>query len=155
MPSPEESAMTGSLADVARVFHKIRKNRGWSREELAQLAGVAVDAIAAYESEPAVLSSRIALRVFDAWAPDPSDKSLFDSPTPPFPSSPPTWLTTQMDARNHEFFAALAIDKRELSQALDDLDRALSFSPCEERIGQLLFSKAAVFAELGHEEPAL
>jgi transcriptional regulator with XRE-family HTH domain len=147
--------MTGSLADVGRVFHKIRLQRGWSREELAQEAGVPVDAIAAYESESPVLTSRIALRVFDAVPPDPRDLSLFDYPTPGFPSSPPGWLLNEMDARMHEFAAAIAIDKREFAQALDDLDRALSFGPCEERIGQLLFSKAAVFAELGYEDQAL
>nr|MDP9121251.1 helix-turn-helix domain-containing protein [Acidobacteriota bacterium] len=147
--------MTGSLADVARVFHKIRLTRGWSREELARLAGVSADAIVAYESEPAVLSSHIALRVFDAIPPDPRDMSLFDSPAPPFPSSPPAWLMTEMDARMHEFSAAQAIDKRELSRALKDLDRGLSCGPCEERIGQLLFTKGAVFAELGYEVEAL
>ena len=89
-----------------------------------------MDAIAAYESESPVLPSRIALRVFDAWAPDPRDLSLFDSPTPGFPSSPPGWLMNEMEVRMHEFTAAFAIDKRDFAQALDHLDRALSLGPC-------------------------
>jgi tetratricopeptide (TPR) repeat protein/DNA-binding XRE family transcriptional regulator len=147
--------MNDSLADVGRVLHEIRLRRGWSQEELAQKAGVPVAAIIAYESESPVLPSRIALRVFDALPPDPRDQSLFDAPMPGFPSSPPGWLMNEMEVRMHEFTAAFAIDKRDFSQALAHLDRALSIDPCKERSGQLLFSKAAVFAELGYEEQAL
>ena len=115
---------------------------------------MAVDAIAAYESEPAALSVPIAVRVYEALPLDYQD-ALFAVPTTSCPSSPPGWPTPEMEARVEEIGAAFAIDKRDLAEALDSLDRALSFGPREELVGQLLFSKAAVFAELGHEEPAL
>jgi len=147
--------MTGLLPNVAHLLHGVRLRLDWSREELAKKAGVGVDAIVAYESEPAALSIQIALRVFEALPPDVRDLVFLDCPPLQFPSSPPALPINEMEARMHEFGAAIAIDKRDFAQALDDLDRALSLRPSEERIGQLLFSKAAVFAELGHEAPAL
>lgn len=156
--------MASVLVDIARILHQTRLKRGLSQEDLAARAGVPVAEIAAYESDPAALSAKLALRVFEAEPPDAEDLVLSDPPegSPDlgfpdlaFPSAPPAGMLNDMEARMHEMGAALAIDKREFSRALEDLNRALSLRPSEERIGPLLISLAAVFAELGHEEESL
>jgi tetratricopeptide (TPR) repeat protein len=140
--------MASPLADLARAFHKTRLKLGWSPEKLAQEAGVPVDAIVAYESDPEAISPELAIRLFDAVPPDPRDL-----PTPSLPPDPSR--LANMEAQMNAIGAAFAIDKRDLSEALDYLERGLSYGPSRERAGELLISKAAVYAELGHEDQAL
>jgi tetratricopeptide (TPR) repeat protein len=133
----------------------MRLRRGWSREELAQRSDLPLDVIVAYESDPASLSSQTALRILDGMPLGLIDENLADPPASLSPSLPPQWLLAEMDARMFEIEAALRIDQGRFREALEALDRALSMSPCQERSGRLLLSKAPVLGELNREERAL
>jgi transcriptional regulator with XRE-family HTH domain len=147
------SALAEALGEIARILHKMRLRRGWSQEELAAVTGLPIATIAAYESEPTVLTTKTALQVFDGMPPEAQDRSpdaasaLADSPSPE--------LLARMDARVQEIAAAFAIDKGNLGEAVRDLDRGLALGPGAELEGELLFIKAEVVAELGYEEQAL
>lgn len=147
--------MSTSLVDVAYVFQKMRLNRGWSPEDLAQRAGLPVETIIVYESHPETLTSRTAVRIIDGMPFGAIDESLFDAPAPPFPRTPPPWLDREMEARTREFEAALRIDQGRFREALDALDCALHVGPCPEQRGRLLLSKAAALGEMRWDERAL
>lgn len=147
--------MPTSLADVARIFQKMRLNRGWSQQELAQKAGLPSETIAAYEADPETLTSRTAVRVIDGMPFQLVDETLFDAPVPPFPRACPPWLDREMEARMREWEAALRIDQGRFREALELLDRALRLGPCPEQRGRLLLSKAAALGELRWDERAL
>jgi tetratricopeptide (TPR) repeat protein len=146
--------MPESFADVAPIFEKMRQAKSWTQEEMAVKAGVPVDAVLAYESCPASLTSRIATRVLDAV---PlmlfTDQTMLD--TAAFPPGAPRLLDVEMEARVLEWKAALSIDKARFREALTTLDRALALRPWPERIGRLLLSKAEVLGEMSRERHAL
>jgi len=146
--------MSDSFAEVALIFKNMRQARSWTPEELAAKAGLPIDAVLAYESCPASLSSRIATQVLDVV---PlmvlTDETMLDAPA--FPSDAPRCLNAEVDARVLEWKAALSIDKARFREALNLLDRALALRPWPERTGRLLLSKAEVLGDLSRERHAL
>lgn len=146
--------MPESFAEVAVIYKKMRQARSWTPAELAEKAGVPVEAVLAYEADPARMTSRVAMQVLDAvpLMIFTSEKMLDD---PAFPTRPPRWLDVEMDARRREWQAALSIDKARFREALEALDGALALRPWPERIGRLLLSKAEVLGELSRERHAL
>ena len=82
------------LAEVAHLLREMRLSRGWSREELAQKAGLPLAEVTAYESDPIRLEPGVALRIFEAMPPEPADDRLFSSA----PELPPCLLAA-MEAK--------------------------------------------------------
>lgn len=148
--------MENPYADVARIFHRMRLFRSWSCADLAEKAGLPLATIEEYEAEPGRMTSRTANRVLDVMPFDPVDGPMFDPPLPPgFPPREPKVLLAEMEARVHEWEAALRIDERRFREALTCLEKALVLHPWPERVGRVLLSKAAVLGELDRERQAL
>jgi tetratricopeptide (TPR) repeat protein len=146
--------MSELFADVALNFKQMRLARSWTPEELAEKAGLPVEAVLAYEADPASLTSRVATKVLDIFPLMVDEgEEMLDSPE--FPSQAPPWLDIEMEARVLEWGAALSIDHGRFRQALDELGRAVALHPWPQRLGQLLLSKAEVLGELGRERHAL
>ena len=158
--------MIDPLADLARLFQEMRLARGWSCEELAERAGVPVERVRGYESDPASLSAATGVQILTAMPTEPLDVSGgvgglrglgglrdpygdvfeddFDDPA----GGPPQSVLDRMEARSYELKAALRIDQRAFPEALELLDRALALEPDENRRGRLWLSKAVVLGEL-------
>lgn len=140
------------LAAVARILQKMRQARDWSPGELAQRAGVPVDTIHAYESDPASLSEAIGGRVFEAIPLHPDDRTIFRDTlliTDPHP------LITSMQSRLYEIEAAACIDERDFAEALDKLDFILVLRPSQDRVGRIQLSRGTVLGEMGKTQRAL
>lgn len=148
--------MSESFTEVAITFKKMRQARSWSPEELAEKAALPVEAVLAYESRPASMTSRIAMQVLDVV---PlmfiTNEKMLDSLEMPAPVEFPHSLNVETEARSLEWEAALAIDKARFREARETLDHALALDPWPERIGRLLLSKAEVLGELSRERHAL
>ena len=94
----------------------MRLRRGWSQEELAAKTGLSMEVIAAYESEPTVLTTKTALQVFDGMPAEAQDRPARAASA--LADSPPAWLLAEMEARLEEMAAALEIDKGNLGEAI-------------------------------------
>jgi transcriptional regulator with XRE-family HTH domain len=157
--------MIDPLVQLARLFQEMRLARGWSCEELAERAGVPVETVRGYESDPASLSAAIGVQIFTAMPADPVDDfddftdsvgSVFeDDFDDPDGGGPPQFVLNQMEARGYELKAALRIDQRAFQEALELLDHALALHPGEDREGRLWLSRAAVLGELRKWEGVL
>ena len=138
--------MSELFAGVALNFKQMRLARSWTPEEMAEKAGLPVEAVLGYEADPASLTSRVATKVLDIYPLMVLEgKEMLDSPE--FPSRAPLWLDIEMDARVLEWNAALSIDQGSFRKALNELERAVALHPWPQRLGQLLLSKAEVLGE--------
>ncbi|HXU31249.1 MAG TPA: helix-turn-helix transcriptional regulator [Thermoanaerobaculia bacterium] len=146
--------MSDDLTKLAESFIHGRLGLGWTQERLAKDAGVPVDAIVEYETNPALLQWETAMEVLDA---------LVDGMTQPGNSQP--FLLPPLDqvdlpdmpldvSKMPELEAALRIDQRRFAEALLCLEEAVRLSPSPKRTGTILLSRIAVLAELCHEERA-
>jgi tetratricopeptide (TPR) repeat protein len=133
---------------------------------------VPAETVLGYEAVPASLSAATGVQIFTAMPADPVDDDVFgpggdigdlggiggigdDSDDFDDLSGPPQSVLDQMEARSYELKAALRIDQRSFSEALDLLDHALALDPGRDRRGRLWLSKAAVLAELRRGEAVL
>lgn len=143
------------LADVARFFENLRISQDWSRARLAEEAGVPVEVIAGYETNPESLTSKIAVRILSAVSPLMVGAALFQESSSLESTPLPRWLLDEMAARMHEYEAALRIDQHRFWDALQCIEKGLAISPCPERTGRLLLTRSAVCVELGRAQWAI
>lgn len=145
--------MPESLAEVAAAYKKMRQAISWTPEELAEEAGLPVEAVLAYESDPARLTSRVAMQVLEVVPLMLDDEKMLDDPE--FVGGPLRWLDFEMETRRREWKASLSIDHGRFRRALEELDGALALRPRPERRARLLLSRAEVLGELSRERYAL
>jgi tetratricopeptide (TPR) repeat protein len=137
------------LAEVARLLHEMRLSRGWSCEELAQKAGLPLEEVTAYESDPTRLEPDVALQIFKAMPTDPADERLFGSASAE--PEPPASVLAAMEVNMLKLEAALRIDQGKFQRAVQTLNQALSLGPDREQLGGLLFMKGTVLSEMDRE----
>lgn len=147
--------LPSDLPDMAQILRWMRLRRGWSPEELAAKASLPVKIIREYEADPARLTSLQALRILEGMPFMETDGDLFDEPSPGFPVKSPLWMDGEMEAKMHEWEAALRIDQGRFRDALSCLEKGLRASPSAERTSRLLLSRAAVLSERSREVQAL
>jgi tetratricopeptide (TPR) repeat protein len=147
--------LPSDLPDMARILLRMRQERNWSPEELAAKANLPASIIREYEADPAQLTSLTAIRVIEGMPFTDVDGDMFDKPVPGFPLTAPAWLDGEMEAKMHEWEAALRIDQGRFRDALICLEQGLRVTPSAERTSRLLLSKAAVLNETSREIQAL
>jgi ribosome-binding protein aMBF1 (putative translation factor) len=83
-----------ALVSIAASLREMREKCGWSREELAQMAGVPVDLIRGYEADPASLTHATLSQVLEAMMTrDQAERTEGHRPDPLRPS-----VEAQMEA---------------------------------------------------------